>query len=92
MSADRLDPHVLLFGHPILLSDDPAAIIAHADVARGTGRVASYGLVCLAASLQEGADSEECRPDYRQMWMFWHMGIHMKWVADSTGTAQPSES
>ncbi len=35
---------------------------------------------------------EESRPDYRQMWMFWHMGIHMKWVADSTGTAQPSES
>ena len=25
------------------------------------------------------------------MWLFWRMGIHMKWVADNTATPQPSE-
>ncbi len=25
------------------------------------------------------------------MWLFWRMGIHMKWVANNTATPQPSE-
>ena len=25
------------------------------------------------------------------MWLFWRMGIHMKWVADNSGAAQPSQ-
>ena len=25
------------------------------------------------------------------LWMFWRMGIHMKWVADNTSTVQPAQ-
>jgi len=25
------------------------------------------------------------------MWLFWRMGIPMKWVADNSGAAQPSQ-